>query len=248
MKNIDELFLEDEVRTKLALNRQLKKLKDTYLGGSYLMKDPNNPRFWNIKLKDSYKLDPMTKARVNYAVTLIPENTQSILDIGVGQGYFLSALSKKVPSTNIFGIDISLEGLRNVRNMVAGRYWAGSILSIPSKYRYDVVSAFEVLEHLPATKLFVALAEIKKRIKRNGVFLASVPINEKYSEDYNPNGHLRRYSTNLFLSELQLGGFEILNFKEFYAFSNFYFFKNLLRQIFTNRWKPNLVVVKAVIK
>ncbi len=251
MQKLDKIFLEDESRSQLAKNGLIEKLKLTYHEQNQAIENPNSPRFWDQKLNESRleDIDSVTKDKLNTAIKLLPKNVKSLLDIGVGQGYFLRQVFRKKSKINTFGVDISLKGLRRAKKSIRGKYLMGSILSLPFKKEFDAISVFEVFEHIPHQLIFTALKEVKKCLRKRGVLLASVPINENYSSDYNPNRHLRRYSKELFLAELELSGFKVLKVKEFYAFDSFYFLKKFLSKHFlTKRWNPNNVLVKAVAK
>ncbi len=244
---IDQLFSQDEARSQIAKTEKLHQLKNTYLNGEKI-KNPNTSFFWDKKFtkKSNFLVDPMTKDRVNYAVSLMPEKTETILDIGVGQGYFIKKLQRKNHSIKIFGVDISIKGLQKVKVTTPGNYFVASVLLLPFKKRFDVISIFEVLEHIPYYDTFKTMTQIKNLLKNNGILLISVPINEKYTHKNNPNGHLRRYSKELIISELKLTGFKILAIKEFFAFKDWYNVKKLLAKfILKNKWKPNLIVIKA---
>jgi hypothetical protein len=80
-------------------------------------------------------------------------------------------------------------------------------------------------------------------LKGRGQFIISVPVFEKYTLEFNPNRHMRAYTPELFLAELNIAGFKIEKVKELYAFSRFYLLKNLARKYFLkNRWKPNVIL------
>lgn len=248
MKTLDKIFKEDEARTVLAQHNALEKLKKTYSKNTIISNNPNSPKFWDIKLV-TQSSDPMSRDRLINAVKLIPENTINLLDIGVGSGFFLKQVKKKKPEIEIVGLDISHAGLLILKNQLKSKLIVGSILSIPVKKKFNAVTTFEVLEHLPYYWVFHALEEIKRVMRRRSVLLASVPVNEDYSSEYNPNGHLRKYSKELFLAELKLAGFRIIKIEEFYAFSNFYALKKLIaKYFFTHRWKSNVILVAAKLK
>ena len=249
MKKIDKLFIEDEIRTKIARRGDPVQLKKSY-SGSLKMKNPNTPMFWDEKLsrENSGFNDTMTQDRVEYAVKLVPNSIKELLDMGVGQGYFTKEVKRKIQSVKIFGVDISLEGLKEIKDTIPGNYFVASALSLPfkKKKKFDLISIFEVLEHISYNHTFRVLAQIKNLLKNKGILLASVPINENYTSRNNPNGHLRKYSKELFIAELKLAGFKVIRYKEFFAFSNLYNLKKILAKLLPNRWKPNLILIEAV--
>lgn len=248
METLDTIFKEDEARTVLAQRNFLEKFKNTY-SRKVNIHNPNSPKFWDAKLATQPVVDPMTRDRLTNAVKLIPEHTFNLLDIGVGNGFFLKQVKKTRPAIETVGIDISLDGLLNLKNRFKSKLIVGSILSIPIKKKFNMVTVFEVLEHLQYYHVFHAFKEIKKVMSRKSTLLVSVPVNEHYSSEYNPNGHLRRYSKQLFLAELKLAGFRIIEIEEFYAFSSFYALKKFIaKNILIHKWKPNVILVKAKLK
>lgn len=248
MKILDTIFKEDEARTILAQHNLLEKLKKTYSKKASIY-NPNSPKFWDVKLTVQPVADSMTRDRLINAVKLIPKHTINLLDIGIGNGFFLEQVKKTIPEIEIVGIDISLDGLLNLKNRLKSKLIVGSILSIPIKKKFNIVTVFEVLEHLPYYHVFHAFREIKKVMSRKGTLLVSVPVNEHYSSKYNPNGHLRRYSKQLFLAELKLAGFRIIKIEEFYAFSSLYALKKFIaKHTLIHKWKPNVILVKAKLK
>ena len=104
----------------------------------------------------------------------------------------------------------------------------------------------EILEHLKASKTFKAFREIKRIMKSNGRLIISVPVFENYTVKYNPNKHMRSYTPALIKSELKLAGLSVLKEKHLYAFKNLYWIKDrIIRKIFKNKWKPNVIILLA---
>lgn len=248
MEILDTIFKEDEARTVLAQHNFLEKLKNTYSRKTNIH-NPNSPKFWDAKLATQSVVDPMARDRLINATKLIPKHTVNLLDIGVGNGFFLKQVKKTRPEIEIVGIDISLDGLLSLRNHLKSKLIAGSILSIPIKKKFNIVTVFEVLEHLQYYRVFRAFKEIKKVMNKKGTLLVSVPINEHYSSEYNPNGHLRRYSKQLFLAELKLADFRIIKIEEFYAFSSLYTLKKFIaKYILIHKWQPNVILIEAKLR
>jgi len=244
-----DFFEEDDQRRGFIVQKNDEGLKKSYKISKSVT--TNIPEFWNKKittsLEDSH-FDRMTKYRVKTSVDFLPKTIDNVLDIGVGYGYFEKELKERKIKTNIHGIDIAHKGLKLISAKVKGIFRVGSILKIPfGKNYFDCVIVMEVLEHIPARLVLKAYREIKRVLKKNGTLIASVPINEKYTVNNNPNQHMRRYSRELFFKELELNGFKVKRFRKFYAFKNLYTLKTLLGKIFINKWKPNVILVKAVV-
>jgi len=249
MKKI-KLFHDDYLRQDYSARGELKKLKDSYRVIS--RKNINTRAFWNEKMIKGLKFeeqDQMTRDRIINAVNFVGKNGKiNLLDIGAGYGYFEEILNKEKNKVRMHGIDISDASVRILRERFDGTFRVGLANSIPFKNnQFDVVVALEVLEHLPAEDSLDAYKEIKRVLKKRGIFICSVPVFETYSEDYNPNAHMRSYTPQLFEDELKINGFNIQEKKLFYAFSSLYFVKKLISKMI-KKWKPNVILVKSVAK
>jgi ubiquinone/menaquinone biosynthesis C-methylase UbiE len=123
-----------------------------------------------------------------------------VLDIGCGSAFGLKHLA--TAARRVAGLDYSSEtcilaarSLREKRIHLV----SGDALQIPfATNSFDVVTAFEMLEHLERPRKFIS--EIKRVLSPNGVFILSTPNQPVYS----PRGtwldyHVREYN----LSELR---------------------------------------------
>jgi len=66
--------------------------------------------------------------------TLLPNNTQHLLDIGSGEGYFTSAFSDVLPTAEIYGLDISKVGIKLAAKSAADKkltYVVASSVDLP---------------------------------------------------------------------------------------------------------------------
>ncbi|MGV3720849.1 MAG: class I SAM-dependent methyltransferase [Actinomycetota bacterium] len=95
-----------------------------------------------------------------------------LLDIGCAYGAFLREARNEFDCT---GCDISEHAVETA----SGRYpdlkfFTAEISSIPSDRKYDVVTCFDVLEHVP--ELDEALAKIKSLLTPTGVLVATMPV------------------------------------------------------------------------
>ncbi len=111
----------------------------------------------------------------------MPANqSAAILDLGCGFGGLLSAL-RSGGYTNLHGVDISAEqvalarhlGFEQVRCEGAQEFLGGT-----ADGTYDVVIAFDVLEHLSRAELFAIGKEIRRVLKPGGRLVVHVPNGE----------------------------------------------------------------------
>jgi len=243
-------FKIDKKRNLLALQNKTVELKESYKTAK--IENPNTSAFWNqhIDRASSFNfLDGMTKDRIKTAAKFVRRKSRKFLDIGLGYGFFEKEMKKKKRDIKFYGIDISKNAINTIKKSVKGIFKEGSILKIPfNKKSFDTVVALEVLEHIMANETFSAYKEIIRVLKKDGQFIASVPIYETYTPESNPNRHLRSYTPKLFIEELKLAGFKIVKIKKLYAFSKFYNLKNFLKIILRKRWKPNIIIVDCLLK
>jgi glycosyltransferase involved in cell wall biosynthesis/SAM-dependent methyltransferase len=115
-------------------------------------------------------------------IALLPENVDSILDVGCGNGYISNALADRY---TVVGVDISAVALRHLK--VPG--CLASVAQLPcANDAFDLVIASEVIEHLPPGEFDVALHEIQRVARR--YIITSVP----FAEDLTAG---RRYSVEV---------------------------------------------------
>ncbi|HUD44025.1 MAG TPA: class I SAM-dependent methyltransferase [Patescibacteria group bacterium] len=250
IKCADDPFRMENYRDLLAKNRNYDLLKKTYTKKISEIKDLNTADFWDnrlFKIQSIDEQDGMAKDRIFTTLNFIPNRKLKILDIGAGYGFIEEIIQKRHIKVKLFGNDISGAAINNLKKRFRGTFKIESIYNMNYKNDYfDVVLLLEVLEHIPPSRTLKILSKINKLIKKDGYFILSVPMNEglEYMKT-NKNGHVRVYTRDIIFSELKISGFEVINYKEFYAFNKFYFFKKMLSKLLLNRWKPNNIVIKA---
>lgn len=151
----------------------------------------------------------------------LPNRGGFLLDCGCGEGEFLAVVSKDYAVT---GIDIretaiararSRYGLKDVHAATVEEFfktWKAS-----GKARYDVVTLFDVLEHLydPSSSIDM----IGKMIKPGGWLAITLPNRRRWpnlfvEEDHPPN-HLTRWSKRALRGFLEAHSFEVKKLKDF---------------------------------
>ena len=92
---------------------------------------------------------------------------KNILDIGAGLGLFLIELKKKWPKSNLFALEPSKSMAEKCRNNNINVYET-TIEKINIKKKFDVITCFELFEHIYDPGLF--LKKIFKLLNKNGIF------------------------------------------------------------------------------
>lgn len=99
-------------------------------------------------------------------------NTGRLLDIGCGNGAFLSACSHSLPGWNFCGSEFDMRhraAVQAIRGVE--RLYSGSLAEIPGEF--DVISLIHVLEHIPAPTAL--LKQVATKLKPDGWLVVEVP-------------------------------------------------------------------------
>ena len=141
-----------------------------------------------------------------------------MLEIGCGNGSVLTHLKQN--GVNIEGGDIFLEGLRFCRQRAgSGGLYHIDILSLPFRNAFEIVGAFDVLEHIDDDE--EALSEINQALKPRGRLILTVPAHKFLWSYFDVQSHhQRRYSKSELVAKLERSGFVIrkISFFMFFLF------------------------------
>ena len=118
-------------------------------------------------------------ARYEALVRMLPKNTQSILDVGCGDGYLLYLVSRKHPHFILYGVDDDPIGITLAREQLQ-KHKCISSLTHASVYHlpfqsasFDTVFMADMIEHLGEPD--IALQEVCRILRNKGVLLLSTP-------------------------------------------------------------------------
>lgn len=244
----------EDTRNKLAVQKDIRNFKSLYVKSYPEIKNLNTGIFWNTRFKNQsgYKdQDKMTKEKINTVISFIPENARKILDLGIGQGYLEDRLKQlNITKYILYGIDVSSQAIHDAKINFKGQFIKDDVFNINKHCQenyFDAIITLELLEHISPSKTFSFYEKVYSLLKKNGVFICSIPLNEELRfMNNNPSGHVRDYTIPIIETELMLSGFTVEEKKSFFAFKNLYNIKNLLSKILVNLWKPNNVVIRAV--
>lgn len=147
----------------------------------------------------------------------IKGKNKKILDIGCGEGYTLKFFLKK--KHECYGIDYSDYAIKskNIKTFQKIKFFKTNLEKdeIPSKIKFDIIIAKNLLEHV--RDYYGVLKKISKRLKKNGLFIATVPnddslIFNSYLKKKNikfskapfifPKEHFRYFSKDTFLRSI----------------------------------------------
>jgi SAM-dependent methyltransferase len=125
---------------------------------------------------------------------------ERLLDVGSADGPSVGWLN----AGQLVSLDLDPRGLRPPSGI------CGSVLALPfADASFEVVSAFDVLEHCDPESL--ALAELSRVLQPGGRLVLSVPAYQWAWSDHDvANGHHRRYTRPRAVQALESAGFDVL--------------------------------------
>jgi len=133
----------------------------------------------------------------------------SFLEIGCGTGFVLAGLRATRPNLSLIGTDLHIDGLAHAARrlpevgllQVDGR-------RIPFDAEFDVVGAFDVIEHIDDDE--ATLAEMHRAVRPGGGIMLTVPQHQwlwSASDEYAE--HKRRYYRSELVAKVSGAGFAI---------------------------------------
>ncbi len=166
---------------------------------------------------DPHKRPVMTH---RYFLRKQPAPNGTLLDIGMGTGNFLNAARKR--GYTVTGLDFDRGAIAIAKDHFKLEDVYPFALSeyrkeFPEK-KFDVITFFEVLEHLDAPGLFIE--ELKSILNSNGYIALSVPYRgsfNKFKQADFPPRHLSRWNRESMKIFLESHGFTVVHTKRFHV-------------------------------
>lgn len=131
-----------------------------------------------------------------------------VLEVGCGTGNVLGALESACDRGSVFGMDCFLEGLS-----VANRRGRERLLlqadanNPPFRVEFDMIGAFDVIEHLPDDELF--LKNMNRMLRPGGYAMITVPASKRLWSEFDELAHhYRRYEKKELETKLGDAGFQ----------------------------------------
>jgi len=137
-------------------------------------------------------------------------NAESFLEIGCGTGFVLAGIANAYPHMALFGSEMLTEGLMiAARRVPRAELMQMDVRAIPFVEHFDVIGAFDVLEHIGEDE--VVLAKIQQALKPGGGLLLTVPQHRRLWSWFDEYAcHVRRYGMEELHSKLFRAGFTIM--------------------------------------
>jgi len=169
---------------------------------------PSTPRSQKILERFNVEIDPPSEGK--------------ILDVGCGNGTFLSQFKLLNPQWTIYGQDPNPSDLQKILSITGGtHFYQCPVEEIDDSF--DLISLFHVLEHIEAPVDF--LDKLKSKLNNNGIILIQTPDYEKNPFDLVVADHCSHFTPNNFARLTQSAG--------------------LVPQIISNKWLFKEITVVA---
>jgi SAM-dependent methyltransferase len=143
----------------------------------------------------------------------------SFFDVGCGTGGVLAALQRACPGITLAGADALLAGLAFARRQLpAVAFTQVDIRRLPYDREFDIVGAFDVLEHLDDDQ--PALAEMYRSTTVGGGLIVTVPQHPllwSALDDY--SHHRRRYTRARLVGAIERAGYAVERATSFMTFT-----------------------------
>jgi SAM-dependent methyltransferase len=155
----------------------------------------------------------------------------SFLEIGCGTGFVLSGLHRRFSDVHLAGSEIFTTGLDFARKRLPGiDLFQMDARRLPFEAEYDVIGAFDVLEHIEEDEC--VLASIFRACRPGGGLMLTVPQHRflwSVMDDY--ACHKRRYTRRELVGKVERAGFQVVRTTSFVTL--------LLPLLVFSRWKRN---------
>lgn len=140
---------------------------------------------------------------------------ENFLEIGCGTGFVLSGISTACPQLKLSGSEISSSGLAHAAKRVKNaEFFQMDARAIPFFEEFDVIGAFDVLEHVEEDEK--VLSQLQQAIRSGGGLMITVPQHEfLWSRTDVHACHVRRYSVRDLTSKVRAAGFEVIRTTSF---------------------------------
>lgn len=143
----------------------------------------------------------------------IPKRRVKILDAGCGVGGTIKVLQKY---GSVIGIDPDDSALSYCKKIGIRNVFKDDVEHLKYKNEFDVITLFEVLEHVDEDK---CLSSISKAIKGNGLLILSVPAYQWMWSNWDTIiHHKKRYTKQSLSNALKKHGFKIKRITHLFSF------------------------------
>src|SRR5260221_11445088 len=165
------------------------------------VRDAEDEHFWFVA-----RNRVLAAALSTMPITALP--LSSILEVGCGTGNTLRVLRAAFPSATVVGVDAFLAGLNIARERTGGALVQGRIERLAFCRPFDLIGAFDVLEHIEDD--VAALGYLREMLRPGGTLVLTVPAGPGlWSRIDDESHHCRRYAPRQLRERLAASGFRV---------------------------------------
>lgn len=137
-------------------------------------------------------------------------SAKNFFEVGCGTGYVLNGVSKNNSGLTLYGSELSPSGLGFAAQRVpTATLMQMDALAIPFVSEFDVIGAFDVLEHIESDEL--VLSQMFRATQKGGGIIISVPQHKQlWSYRDEIANHFRRYSRSELQRKMEKAGFTVV--------------------------------------
>ena len=146
---------------------------------------------------------------ISWVLRTYASDCQSVLEIGCGTGFMLSAVNRVLPNVKLAGSEVLSAGLPFASKRVpTAQLFQMDARRIPFVEEFDVIGAFDVLEHIREDEL--VLDQMRKALVPSGRIVVTVPQHGfLWSQQDEFAHHVRRYERGELERKVAAVGFRI---------------------------------------
>ena len=184
------------------------------------------PYFDDVYGTNYYKRNPERKAKFYLKEIVKQKKTGNLLDIGCAFGLFLT-LAKDTFSCE--GADVSEYAINTAkRHLQDTTFYIADITTLDVKGKYDVVTCFDILEHV--ADLDLSIAKVKAMLKQGGILGCVVPVYDPPTGLFvemldKDTTHVHKMARDFWIKKIQDHGFNIKRYVgliRYLVFNKFY--------------------------
>lgn len=144
-------------------------------------------------------------------------SAKTFLEVGCGTAFVLQGIEQVMPMVELAGSEIFTEGLKFASNRLSnGTLFQMDARQIPFEAEFDVIGAFDVLEHIEQDE--IVLNQMFQAVRPGGGILLTVPQHSwLWSQADVDAHHVRRYAQNELQRKVEKAGFQVLKTTSFVA-------------------------------
>jgi SAM-dependent methyltransferase len=164
-----------------------------------------------------------------WALRRYAPSAQSVLELGCGTGFVLAGIQRALPYLELAGSELHQAGLVTAEARVPkAAFYQMDARAIPFVEEFDVIGAFDVIEHVDQDEL--VLAEAFRALRPGGVLLITVPQHRWLWSDADDYAHhKRRYDADDLRRKLSRAGYAVARSTSFVSL--------LLPVLAVSRWR-----------